>query len=209
LEGNQHEWFELAQELRVDAVALEVLVEIVRRGKWRTSTAPLLYLRINVGRLSEKWQDPFADDGKLRHAQIFSQMPTREDRPWMKIWSQMQELNATVTPADIDAASETLKVVQNEGERGVLCARALGLTRAQYLAGVSDSERRKRAAAWRRLHRHGVPTELRKALRRVSNGNAIMRPGFEDRAWRDSKDDVSSELPSKPTSVPRYDRDFA
>jgi hypothetical protein len=33
LEGNEREWFELAQELKVDPVALEVLVAIVQEAK--------------------------------------------------------------------------------------------------------------------------------------------------------------------------------
>jgi hypothetical protein len=192
LEGHEREWFELAQELRVDAVALEVLIAIVQEGKWQESTAPLMYLRINVERRSEEWQDPFSEDGRLYRAQIFSPVPTREDRARLKQWASIRDCNALVTPKDIEAASQTLSIVQDEEERGVLCARALGLTRAQYLSEVSDPERRRRAAAWKRLNRHGVPSDLRKALRA--------------RAWH-HLDDYSSrdELPSKATPVLRYD----
>jgi len=206
LEGHEREWFELAQEIRVDAVALEALLAIVQEGKWQESTAPLMYLRINVERRSEEWQDPFSEDGRLYRAQIFSPVPTREDRAWLKQWNRIREWDALVTPKDIEAASQTLSVVQDEEERGVLCARALGLTRAQYLSGVSDAERRRRAAAWKRLNRHGLPSELHKALRRATGDQAIMRPGFENRAWRDAQDHSGwDELPSKATTVPRYD----
>jgi hypothetical protein len=205
LDGHEREWFELAQELKVDPVALEALVAVVQQENWQKSTAPLMYLRINVRRRGEKWQDPFTEDGRLQHVQVFSPLPTRQDRAWLKCWSSFQEQNARVTPEDIEAASRTLSIIQDEEERAVLCARALGLTRAQYLSGVSESERRKRSAAWKRLGRHGIPCELRKALRRASGHNAIIRPGFEDRAWRDSQDDGRQELPSKSTRVPRLD----
>jgi hypothetical protein len=205
LDGYQPEWFNLAQEIGVDAVALEVLVDVIHEGKWLASTAPLLYLRKNVERLSQEWEDPFTEDGRLHHAQIFSPVPTREDRKWLKCLSSFREMDAIVTPADIDAARESLKIVQDEEERGVLCARALGLTRAEYLSGVSDSERRTRAAAWKRLYRHGVPTELRKALRGASGRNAIIRPGFEDRAWRDSEDYRWDGLFNKSTPVRRHE----
>lgn len=89
------------------------------------------------------------------------------------------------TPEDIEAATDTLKIVEDEGEREVLCARVLGITREKYINGASGSERRRREAAWRQLSRHGVPAELRKALREKSGEQAIIRPGFEDRAWRD------------------------
>jgi hypothetical protein len=206
LEGHEREWFELAQELRIDAVALEALVTVVTGGKWQNSTAPLMYLRINVKRRSEEWEDPFSEDGRLRRAQIFSEVPTREDREWNKQWASNQEQSAHVTRQDIEAASQTLSVVQDEEERGVLCARALGLTRAQYLSGVSDPVRRSRAAAWKRLNRHGTPPELRTALRGASGDHAIIRPGFEDREWENSQDcDSREELLAKPKAVPRYD----
>lgn len=192
LKGHQREWFWLAQELKVDAVALEALVAVVHEGRWRKSTAPLLYVRKNVERRSEEWQDPFTEDGRLYRTQIFSPVPRPEDRAWLKQRARIREWNALVTTKDIEAASQTLSIVQDEEERGVLCARALGLTRAQYLSGVSDPERRRRAAAWKRLNRHGIPSELRTALRA--------------RAGRDQHDYNSrDELPSKATSVPRYD----
>ncbi len=202
LESHEREWFELAQELKVDAVALEVLVAVVQEGKWQDSTALLMYLRINVERRSEEWQDPFREDGRLRRAQIFSALPTRQDLVWLKKWDSIREWYARVTPEDIEAAGPTLGVVEDEEERGVLCARALGLTRAQYLSGVSDLERRRRAAAWRRLNRHGIPSELRQALRQVVDDHAIMRPGFE----RDLHDYNSpDEFPFEATPEPRYD----
>jgi hypothetical protein len=192
LDGHEREWFELAQELRVDAVALEALLALVQEGKWQDSTAPLMYLRINVERRSEEWQDPFSEDGRLYRPQIFSPIPRPEDRAWIKQRARMREWNALVTPKDIEAASQTLSIVEDEEERGVLCARVLGLTRAKYLSGVSDPERRKRAAAWKRLNRHGIPSELRTALRA--------------RAWRGQEGyDSRDELPSKATPVLRYD----
>jgi hypothetical protein len=205
LEGHEREWFELAQELKVDAVALEALVAIVQEEKWQRSTAPLMFVRINVERRSQEWKDPFSEDGRLYRAQIFSPVPTREDRIRVKEWVCIREWAARVTPEDIQAASQTLSVVEDEEERGVLCARALGLTRAQYLSGVSDTERRRRAAAWKRLNRHGLPSELRQALRGASGAFIKVRPGFEDRVWRDRHDyDREDEFPSK-ASVPRYD----
>jgi hypothetical protein len=200
LAGHEREWFELAQELKIDAVALEVIVAVVRERKWQKSTAPLMYVRVNVQRRSKEWQDPFGDDGQLKDVQIFSPTPTNEDRMWMKFWAGIRESSARVTPKDIEAANQTLSVVEDVDERGVLCARALGLTRAQYLSGVSDAEARKRAAAWKRLSRHGLPTELRQALRRASGDRMIIRPEFEDRAWRDMRDDFRDDLPSKATS---------
>jgi hypothetical protein len=205
LKGHEAEWFELAQELKVDAVALEAVVAVVQEAKWQQSTAPLMFVRVNVERRSEQWQDPFGEDGRLKRAQIFSQNPDRADVAWLRLWVEMREQNARVTPDDIVAASRTLSVVENEEERGVLCARALGLTRAQYLSGVSDVERRKRGAAWKRLNRHGLPDELRLALKRRSGFGIIVRRGFEDRAWRDSSDGLTSELPSKPTQAQRFD----
>ena len=206
LKDHEREWFELAQELKVDAVALEALVAIVQEGKWQQSAAPLMFVRINVDRRSEEWKDPFREDGRLYRAQIFSPVPTHEDRMWAKEWACIRERAARVTPEDIEAASQTLSVVEDEEERGVLCARALGLTRAQYLSRVSDSERRKRAAAWKRLNRHGLPPELRHALRGASGAFMKVRPGFEDRAWRDLQDyGRQDELPSKKATVPRYD----
>jgi hypothetical protein len=206
LEGHGREWFELAQELKIDGVALEALVAVVREGKWQQSVAPLMFVRINVERRSEEWQDPFTEDGRLYRAQIFSPRPTREDRAWLKEWADNREWAARVTPEVIEAASQTLSVVEDEEKRGVLCARALGLTRAQYLSGVSDAERRRRAAAWKRLNRHGLPSELRQALRGASGALMIMRPGFEDRAWRETQYyDRQDELPCKATPVPRYD----
>jgi hypothetical protein len=192
LAGHEREWFELAQELKVDAVALESLVAIVQERKWQQSAAPLMFVRINVERRSEEWKDPFSEDGRLCRAQIFSPVPTREERAWLKQRDRILEWNALVTPKDIEAASQTLSIVQDEEERGVLCARALGLTRAQYLSGVSDPERRRRAAAWKRIYRHGIPPELRKALRA--------------RAWRGLHDYESlDDLPARATPVPRYD----
>lgn len=206
LEGHEREWFELVQELKVDAVALEAVVDVVQERKWQESTAPLLFVRINVERRSEQWQDPFAEDGRLKHAQIFSPVPTPEDRAWLKEWAPYREWAARVTSRDIEAASQTLSVVEDEDEREVLCARALGLTRAQYLSGVSDSERRKRSAAWKRLNRHGLPSELRQALRGASGASMIMRPGFEDRAYRESQyGGVWDELPCRAARAPRYD----
>ena len=206
LEGHEREWFELAQELKVDPVALEVLIAIVQEAEWQKSAAPLMFVRVNVKRRSEEWQDPFSADGQLQRPQIFSPVPRPEDRALVKQWVSFRDWNALVTSNDIEAASPTLNVVQDEAERGVICARALGLTRAQYLSGVGDAERRRRAAAWKRLYRHGVPSELRAALRGASGDNAIMRPGFEDRAWRDWRDyGREDELPAKATAVPRYD----
>jgi hypothetical protein len=205
LEGHEREWFELAQELKVDAVALEAVVAVVQERKWQKSTAPLMFVRINVERRSKQWQDPFTEDGQLKDVQIFSPVPTHEDRMWLKQWVGIGEWRARVTPEDIEAASQTLNVVEDEDERGVLCARSLGLTRAQYLSGVSDAEARKRSAAWKRLNRHGLPTELRQALRGASGSRMIMRPGFEDRAWRQSRDGDWQVLPSKPTPARRYD----
>jgi len=205
LEGHEREWFDLAQELKVDAVALEAVVAVVQEGKWRKSTAPLMFVRVNVERRSEQWQDPFTEDGRLKRAQIFSPLPTREDSAWLRVWNDFRERQARVTSEDIEAASRTLSVLEDEEIRGVLCARALGLTRAQYLSGVSDEERRKRAAAWKRLNRHGLPNELRQALRGASGARMIMRPGFEDRAWRDSRDDGWDELPAEPTPARRCD----
>lgn len=205
LEGHEREWFELAQELKVDAVALEAVMAVVQDGKWQESTAPLMFVRINVERRSKQWQDPFTEHGRLKRAQIFSPLPTHEDSAWLRAWADIRERRARVTPKDIEAASRTLSVVEDEAKRGVLCARALGLTRAQYLSGVSDVERRKRAAAWKRLNRHGLPNELRRALRGASGARMIMRPGFEDRAWRESQDCDWDELPSKPTPARRYD----
>jgi len=205
LEGNEREWFELAHELKIDPVALEVLVAIVQEAKWQKSTAPLMFVRVNVERRSAEWQDPFTEDGQVHHPQIFSPVPRPEDRAWFKQLASFRDLNALVTPKDIEAAGPTLSVVQDEEKRAVICARALGMTRAQYLSGVGDAERRRRAAAWKRLYRHGIPSELRTALREAS-GNAIMRPGFEDRAWRDWQDDGNEdELPTRATAVPRYD----
>jgi hypothetical protein len=192
LDGHEREWFELAQELKVDAVALETLVAIVQERKWQQSAAPLMFVRLNVERRSEEWKDPFSEDGRLYRAQIFSPVPTREERAWLKQRDRIIERNALVTPKDIEAANQTLSIVQDAEERGVICARALGLTRAQYLSGVSDPERRRRAAAWKRLYRHGIPSELRKALRA--------------RAWQDLNDyETLDYLPSKATPVPRYD----
>jgi len=194
LEGHGQEWFDLAQELNVDAVALEVLVEAVHKGKWKDSTAPLLYLRKSVERLSEEWLDPFSDEGRLIRWQIFSDTAlTREDRESAKYWTERREADARVTPKDLEAASQTLSVVRDQDERAVICARALGLTRAQYLSGVSDTERRRRAAAWRRLGRHGIPFELRRALRdRI----------WDEDGWYESQ---AQELPHRSTPVPRYD----
>ena len=135
LEAHEREWFELAQELKVDAVTLEALVAIVQEGKWQQSTAPLMFVRINVERRSEEWKDPFSEDGRLYRAQIFSPVPTREDRMWAKEWACIREWAARVTPEDVEAASQTLSVVEDEEERGVLCARALGLTRAHIVRG--------------------------------------------------------------------------
>jgi hypothetical protein len=205
LEGHEREWFELAQELKVDAVALEAVVAVVQEAKWQESTAPLMFVGINVDRRSEEWQDPFREDGRLKRAQIFSPVPTREDRAWLKQRASIREWNATVTTKDIEAASQTLSVVQDEEERGVLYARALGLTRAEYLSGVSDEERRRRAAAWKRLYRHGLPAELRQALRGARGSRMMMRPGFEDGPWRDLRDRNSHVEPCKATPVPRYD----
>jgi hypothetical protein len=184
-------------------VALEALVAVVQEGKWQRSVAPLIYVRVNVQRRSEGWQDPFTKDGQLHHVQIFSPLPTRADRAWVRM---VREWNAVVTPDDIETASKTLSVVEDEEERGVICARALGLTRDQYLSGVGDAERRRRAAAWKRLYRNGIPSELRTALRAITGDHAIMRPGFEDREWRDIKDYCRrGERPAKATAVPRYD----
>ena len=188
-EGHEREWFELAQELKVDAVALEALVAVVQEAKWQESTAPLMFVRINVERRSEEWQDPFGEDGRLKRAQIFSTVPTREDRAGLKLLAGMQEWAALVTPADIEAVSQTLSVVEDKEKIGVLCARALGLTRAQYLSGVSDAARRRRAAAWRRLNRHGLPSELRQALREA-HGSRMMRPEFEVRDRREAEDET-------------------
>jgi hypothetical protein len=164
-----------------------------------------MFVRVNVERRSKEWQYPLTDDGQL-HPQIFSPVPRPEDRAWLKQWAGFRDLKALVTPKDIEAASPTLSVVQDEEERAVICARALGLTRVQYLSGVSDAERRRRAAAWKRLYRHGIPSELRTALRGASGDNAIIRPGFEDRAWRDWQDNGNDdELPTRATAVPRYD----
>lgn len=207
LEGHQSEWFELALDLKVDAVALEAVVAVVQEGRWRESTAPLMFVRVNVERRSKEWQDPFGEDGRLRHEQIFSPVPTREDRENLKIWTYIRDFHARVTPEDIEAASPTLSLVEDEAERGVLCARALGLTRAQYLSGVSDTERRRRAAAWKRLHRHGLPNDLRQALRRASDHGMIEREELEDRAWEESQDRHWYELRSKPTPSRGYGED--
>lgn len=206
LEGHEPEWFDLAQELKVDAVALETLVAVVQEKKWQKSTAPLTFVRINVERRSEEWKDPFSEDGRLRSAQIFSTVPTREDRASLRFWARIQERSALVTSDDIEAASQILSIVQDEGERGVLCARASGLTRAQYLSGVSDLERRRRAAAWKRLNRHGIPSELRQALRGASGALMIMRPGFENRAWEDARDEASWD--AVPYEDPAAQHDF-
>jgi hypothetical protein len=108
LESHESEWFELAQELKVDAVALEVLVSIVQEGKWQQSTAPLMFVRKNVERRGEEWEDPFGEDGRLKRAQIFSPVPTREDRAWLKQRASIREWNATVTTKDMPAACPLL-----------------------------------------------------------------------------------------------------
>jgi hypothetical protein len=206
LKCHEREWFELAQELKVDAVALENLVAVVQEGKWQESVAPLMFVRVNVERRSEEWEDLFTEDGQLHKPQIFSPLPTRADRAWLKGWTCLKECITRVTPKDIEAASKTLNVVEDEEERSVICARALGLTRSQYLSGVSEAERRRRAAAWKRLYRNGIPSELRSALRATTGDHAIMRFGFEDREWRDIKDyGRRGERPAKATAVPRYD----
>src|ERR1700685_517475 len=126
LDGHEREWFELAQELKVDAVALETLVAVVQERKWQQSAAPLMFVRINVQRRSEEWTDPFSEDGRLYRAQIFSPVPTREERAWLKQRDRIIERNALVTPKDIEAASRTLSIVQDAEERGGICARGLG-----------------------------------------------------------------------------------
>lgn len=205
LKGNEHEWFELAQDLKVDAVALEAVVAVVQEGKWRNSTAPLMLVRVNVERRSKQWQDPFAENGRLKHPQIFSAAPTREDRASLKKWTEIQRWYDRVTPDDIKAASPTLHMVKDEEERGVLCARALGLTRAQYLSGVSDVERRKRAAAWKRLSRHGLPNDLRQELQVARAARMGMQPGFEDHTSLKAQGIDWDELPSKATPARRCD----
>jgi hypothetical protein len=114
LEGHEREWFELAQDIKVDAVALEALVAIIQEGKWQQSTAPLMFVRINVERRSKQWQDPFTEDGQLKRAQIFSSVPTHEDREWLRFWTDIKEQGSRVTPEDIEAASRTLSVVEEE-----------------------------------------------------------------------------------------------
>lgn len=50
-----------------------------------------VYVRVNVQRRSAEWEDPFAEDGRLRQAQIFSLVPTREDRELLKAWQEFYE----------------------------------------------------------------------------------------------------------------------
>jgi hypothetical protein len=196
LEGHEPEWFDLAQELKVDAVTVEALVAVVQEGKWQKSSAPLTCVRTNVERRSQQLQDPFTKDGRLKREQIFSAVPTREDRAQLSRWISCRKRSEIVTCEDIEAASKILSIVVDEDERRVLEARAKGITRARYLSGVSDLERRKRAAAWRRLNRHGLPSELRRALREVSGDKRIIRPGFEYREWQDRQDALKDERQS-------------
>jgi hypothetical protein len=194
LEGHEREWFELAHELRVDSVALEALVAVVQRGGWKSSTAPFLYLRKTVERQAEEWQDPFSETGRLKQPQIFSTIPiSRAERNDAKCRANYRDLIAQPTRDDVDKAQATLRVVADPYERDVICARAQGITREDFLSGVSGEERLRRQAAWRRLSRKGgPPIELRDALRNASDGNFIGRPGV-NHVWLEMMEDGLGE----------------
>jgi len=163
--GHEGEWFALALELKCDPVALEALVEVVHEQKWRRSAAPYMYIRVNVKRRSKAFEDPFTDDGRLRSTVVFNPLTSEDCLPEERLLSRWREGESALTPSDIEAAAEALKAVPDEGEREVICAKAMGLTREQFLSGVPAFALRQRAAAWRRLHRHGLPEPLRKALK--------------------------------------------
>lgn len=215
LKGNEAEWFGLARDLGIDGAAIEALVTVVQAGRWRTSTAPTWYLKTNVSRLARDVEDPFDTDGRRRpHGRqvAFSELlspdapqsasaedaalaaaspagqlvaVSLDDRRMGKIWTEIREQAALLRPDEIPAANEALAQIQDVGVREVLCAKALGLTREEFLSDVCGSERKRRQAAWRRASRKGPPDALRTSLRRRSRGRVEASPEFEDRAWEE------------------------
>lgn len=178
LSGHEDEWFELAKELGVDAAALDSLREVIEEQKWKISNSPFLYVRTTVSRRSRQWQDPFGDDGRLRTAEIFGQF-TSEDAKFARLWTEMAKRLRAVTPGDISELEQTLSVIKDDWERLVICARALCVSREEFVSVGSAEIRRKKAAAWKRVDRNGPPEDLRKAL----------RAALDERALREEEDD--------------------
>jgi hypothetical protein len=203
LKGNEADWFLLCADLGIDEVAVEQLVLVVGECKWRGSTSPRWYLQTKTKRRfvsneAQMWgilpEEIDLEVSKRGYAGYHDGMHLEPSLDWRTVnarkenaWARLAKLINEPTADDLRATEPLFSQYWTKDELGVIEARVLGISRDRYLqSAVSEDERLRRQAAWRRVDRKGLPDDrLCDELRRASRAR-LASPEWEDRAERDA-----------------------